>query len=178
MFNEIIKTVLDHEGPYCVDHAGPTNWGITLQTLRNQGDLDGDGFQDGDLDRDGDIDTDDIRKLSPEIAATVYRHQWWDRYGYDKIQFIDVAGKVLDLSVNMGHRQMTLVLQRSLRACGVVVKEDGVLGPVTLSGANRAEPVRLKTALRCEAAGFYRTLVCKRPEFAKFLTGWLNRAYS
>ena len=44
-FDEAIKVILKHEGGYTEDHAGATNFGITLRSL------------------DVDIDADDIRAM-------------------------------------------------------------------------------------------------------------------
>jgi lysozyme family protein len=175
-FSEAINVVLQHEGGFSDDPAdsgGTTNHGISLRYLRTVGDLDCDGYRDGDLDRDGDVDSDDIRRMSVRDAVALYKSQWWDRYGYEQIHAQDVATKVFDLAVNMGARQAHIVVQRALRAVGKVVKEDGILGPVTIEAINNYQPRGLLPAIRSEAAGFYRGL--NRPQF---IAGWLNRAYS
>jgi lysozyme family protein len=94
-----------------------------------------------------------------------------------------VAVKVFDLAVNVGPRQAHRLLQRALRACGRDVAEDGVIGPETLgaiagvAGAGES-PFAIVASLRSEAAGFYRTLIARRPLLAVFERGWLRRAYA
>ncbi len=171
-----ISLLLTHEGGF-VDHpadpGGATNYGISLSYLSSLGDLDGDGYQDGDLDKDGDVDAADIRALTRDEAIHLYATQWWERYGYDRIQNQVIAAKVFDLAVNMGARQAHRVVQRALRSAGVQVAEDGILGPKTLAAINGVMSWKLLPAIRSEAAGFYRSL--QRPEF---IQGWLNRAYA
>lgn len=168
-FKRAVSKVFDHEGFYTEDHAGPTKYGITIPVLSEE--------PWGDLDRDGDIDGDDIRELSRDQAEKIYFNQWWERYGYGNIKSQLLVTKVLDLSVNMGPRQCHKLLQRACWSNGRFISVDGILGPVTMKTINRVFPIPLVTALRSEAAGFYRLLVEKHPDFDKFLKGWLKRAY-
>jgi len=180
-FDAAVGVVLAHEGGFVDDPADPgaaTNWGISLKTLAALGDLDGDGYRDGDRDRDGDVDADDVRALERGDAIAIYRRQWWDRYGYDRVDRLFIATKLFDLAVNMGPRQAHLIVQRALRATDQPVAEDGILGPETLAAINNAPAFELMSAMRSEAAGFYRALIAKRPKLARFERGWLSRAYS
>lgn len=196
-FDTTWPVILEHEvGPYresggLVDHpddpGGITKWGISLRWLRTVGDLDGDGFLDGDLDQDGDVDADDIRMMTDEQAKTFYRQHWWDKYRYHVINHQRLATKAVDLSINMGAKQAHTIIQRSLRATGVCIAVDGIFGPKSFSAINRAAPNELLPAIREGAAGFYRALILRNaalrkrghdvPDFSKFRTGWMNRAY-
>lgn len=182
-FLAAVALVLKHEGGFVHDPADPggaTNFGVSLRFAQAElaKDGDGDGFLDGDFDRDGDVDVGDIRAMSLEDAADVYFRHWWQRHGYDRINDQAVATKVFDLAVNMGAPQAHKCLQRALRAAWFPTADDGVLGPQTLSSTNAAEARSLLAALKSEAAGFYRGLAAAKPPLAKFLPGWLNRAYS
>lgn len=173
-FSSAIKVVLAHEGGYNEDHAGATNYGITLRSL------------DIDIDLDGDIDADDIRAMTEADAISFYKRRWWDRYQYHQIKNLNIATKIFDLAVNMGAKQAAKNAQRALRSCGHVnIKDDGVLGPKSfhainmhLDNYNFTKENEFLAAIRSEAAGFYRGLVIKNPAFKKYLNGWLNRAYS
>lgn len=173
-FDKAVAVVLAHEGGRFTDDpadpGGATKWGISLRLARKEH-----GPLDFDLDDDGDVDADDIEALTQENAIGAYRTLFWDRYGYGDLHDHELAAKVFDLAVNMGPRQAHLCLQRAVRAHGIHLVEDGVLGPVTRSAA--AECQHLVLSLRSEAAGFYRELVARRPPLARFLKGWLNRAY-
>ena len=80
------------EGGKTVDHAGPTNYGITLRNLQDSGDMDFDKNHNGALDRE------DLWTFSRDDARVyVYRH-WWASAGLDKIGSPIVASKVLDIT--------------------------------------------------------------------------------
>ena len=166
-FERAIAVTLSHEGGF-VDHpsdpGGATKYGISLRFLQDLG---------VDIDRDGDVDADDIRDLTIDQAKMLYFQRFWSRYNYGSFPSHEVAAKVFDLSVNMGPRQAHKLLQRAMRACGAHLEDDGILGPITRSKLSRVDENCLLSALRSEAAGFYRYL--RRPEFEK---GWLRRAYS
>lgn len=168
IFALAIPKILEHEGGYTVDHAGPTNFGITLPVLKDAA---------LDIDHDGDIDADDIRAMREEHAIEVYRRCWWDRYEYGRIEDQDVATKVFDLAVNMGPKQAHKIAQRACRAAGWELVEDGIIGPKTLAALNRLNPSMVLAAMRSEAAAVYRMIIYKHPAYAKYEKGWLRRAY-
>ena len=164
--------VLAHEGGFVDDPDDPgqaTRFGISLRLLKQVGD---------DIDGDGDVDADDIRALTREDAAVRYKEWFWDRYDYGRFE-LKIAAKVFDLAVNTGPKQAHIILQRSVRAVlqGHPLIEDGILGPLSYAAVVACDSTRLLTAMRSEAAGFYRTLVASDPGRGKYLTGWLNRAY-
>lgn len=172
-FRFAVEMVLRHEGGFVndpQDPGGATNFGVSLRWLRSLG-------KTGDIDGDGDVDWFDVRNLTRDQAIELYRGQWWDRYGYERITHNGVCMKVFDLAVNMGAAPAHRLLQRALRAVGTSVVEDGVLGAKTLAATNAADGRSLVAALRSEAAGFYRGLVVAKQERSKWLNGWLNRAY-
>lgn len=180
-FEDAIGTILKHEGGY-VDHpndpGGATNYGISLRFLHQTKEYDL-----GDMDNDGDLDVDDIKKMTVDRACQIYKKHWWDKYHYSEL-FADqkLATKVFDLAVNMGGRQAHKLLQRAMRASGLPLEDDGIIGPKTKHALVEAELKGLESqivsALRSEAAGFYKLLICQNPKFKSFERGWLKRAYS
>jgi len=168
------------------DPGGITNLGISLRFLLAEGrlDLNGDGRMDGDIDGDGDIDADDIRGLTTEDALMLMKSRFWDGHFYAALPSINIARRTFSMAVNTGPKPAALVLQRTLRACGTPVKEDGVLGPQTLLaieafyGKSENAQLIFSTSQKCETAGWYRGLVIRRPDLAEFEAGWLNRAYA
>lgn len=159
-FLRAVSLVLAHEGGYVNDPddpGGETKYGISKRSYPNL----------------------DIKRLTREKAAEIYYVDWWQRYRYDRLESIDIAAKVLDLSVNVGPRQAHVMLQRALHAVGrrdVVV--DGIIGPQTISAANAAPPDALLAALRAEAAAYYRQLIERNPKLKKYERGWMRRAYA
>ncbi|MGN7614128.1 glycoside hydrolase family 108 protein [Magnetococcales bacterium HHB-1] len=174
-FERAIDLVLRHEGGFVndpKDPGGATKYGISLRFLRSL------GHELADVDGDGDIDADDIRALSVDGAKDIYRAQFWNRYGYNRIHDQDIATKLFDLSVNMGPKQAHKILQRALWAVRHAVKVDGILGGETFGAVQRVRTDLLLVAMRSEAAGFYRSLIIRRPELGKYRRGWMRRAYT
>ena len=128
-YEPAFNRLLEHEGGYTVDHAGPTNYGITLRVL------------DVDIDGDGDIDESDISALTPADAKEFYHRHWWANYRYYVIQNQEIATKVLDLSVNMGPKQAHRLVQRALRACDFNVIRMVVSVPRPLAQSTRPIPM-------------------------------------
>lgn len=171
-FQDAIDTVLLHEGGYVNDpndSGGATNYGVSDRA---------DGKVDGliDLDRDGVGDT-APKNLTRTQAIEYYRRFYW-RSIYDGIAFQKLATKVFDFAVNMGHAAAHKLLQRALCKCGKTVTIDGNFGPATLAAVNQVNGPDLTAALCTEAEARYRAIVAAKPSQAKFLNGWIRRAYS
>lgn len=158
-FQRSLKAVLKHEGGY-VDHprdpGGATNLGITLGTAR--------AYR-LDIDNDGDVDKNDVRLLTPETAAPVYKDGYWLKCHCDKLP-AGVDYMVFDLAVNSGTNRAMRYLQRAVGAV-----EDGKIGPKTLllvNKLNEADIIRRMSDIREE---FYRSL----STFSTFGKGWIRR---
>ena len=171
---DALALVRSHEGdafvPGADESGGASKYGVTLRYLRE--------LEDGDIDGDGDIDADDVRGLTwEEACAKVYIPMWY-LHNYGNLP-ARVSAKVFDLAVNAGPSRAHKILQRACRAAGIEdLKDDGILGLETRRAVNCCNADSLVVALRSEAAGFYRSLVAGRASRAKWLSGWLNRAYS
>jgi lysozyme family protein len=118
-----------------------------------------------------------VRELTRVQAIEIYWERYWQGRGYERLPDA-IAIKVLDLAVNFGEQTVVLCLQRALRACGIRVKVDGLLGPETCAGAAAADQAVLMAALRSEAAGEYRIRLERDGGQVAFGSGWMNRAYS
>ena len=165
-FERAFEILVMHEGGLCEDHAGVTKYGITMHIM------------DIDINGDGIIDERDIEIMTLEDAKEIYNRKVWVHNKYSKLHDSKIAAKVFDLTVNMGPSQSHLILQRAVRACGSILKEDGILGPKTRRTTNSVCPDILLAAIRSEAAGVYRLIVKARPrKYKKYLVGWLSRAY-
>ena len=153
-FATAIDKVFEHEGGYRDDpddRGGETNFGISK---RSYPDL-------------------DIRSLTREQAEAIYYRDWWHRYGYGAIRESCIGAKILDLSVNLGPHRAHSLLQQAMNETGsTLLKEDGVLGPVTVAAVNaHVSPAYLLAEIKLAAIQFYVGL--KQP---KFLAGWVRRA--
>jgi lysozyme family protein len=158
-FNRAIERVLANEGGYSNDQfdaGGETKFGICKRSYPKL----------------------DIKNLTIDDAKFIYYRDFWEPHLYSEFTSTELAEKVFDLAVNVGSSKAHLLLQRALRAVGNAVKEDGVLGKITLAAINSSNPNELLAALRSEAAGYYRNIVTKNSSQNKFINGWLKRAYS
>ena len=177
-FEKAVEKVLEHEGGY-VDHkadpGGATNYGISLRFVKQSTGID------LDVDGDGDIDADDIKAMTPDQAKEIYKTEFWEKYGYDKIEDAGVATKVFDMCVNMGPRQAHKLVQRACNAVAGTgnLVEDGILGNKSLESVN---DINLNSSLldpiRSAQSDFYKSLAAQKPRLQVFLKGWLKRAES
>ena len=126
------------------------------------------GLQGLDIDHDGDLDKVDLRNITPETEAHIYRDGYWR---YDGLRSQSLATKIFDLAVNMG-----LGMGVRLAQAAVGARVDGEYGPATEAALNAANPNHVMDALCCSAAARYQAIVRSRPASRKFLRGWLKRA--
>lgn len=162
-FNEAIGAVLRHEGGLVDDPDDPggvTNFGISLRAFPELG-------------RGG------IINLTQAEAEAIYQRNYWAPLRLDHIADQRVAGKILDMAVNMGRLGAARLVQRALNY--ILPREplavDGILGMATVAEVNKVAPETLLWALRAYAATHYVALV-EGPDkrFDKFAVGWLRRA--
>lgn len=153
------------------DHGGSTAFGISLRFLRGLPNLA------GDVNGDGEVTADDIRALTYEKAGAFFDRYFWRQYGCDQIADQRVAIRMFTIFVNMRPLAAGHVMQRALRAAGIPVIEDGVVGPKTRDAINALDPLDYMPAVRSEQAGHYRLIVAHDPTQQQFKAGWLNRAY-
>lgn len=158
VFTNAVELVLKNEGLYVNDvddKGGETKFGISKRSYPNV----------------------DIKNLSVEKAKAIYKKDFWENQNYKNIKNPDLAIKVFDLAVNVGTSRANKLLQRSLRTANKKVEENGILDDTIIRLINDLDATDLLSALKSEAAGYYRLIVSTKPHRAKFLKGWLNRAY-
>lgn len=181
-FNDAIETVLMHEGGFVNDPndpGGATNFGISIRFLKSLKENDIEYLKNAGVLVPSSITVDFIRTLSQFNAETIYEIFFWNKNGYSKINDIDVATKVFDISVNTGSLYSNRCIQYAVRSVtGKELSYDGILGAESINAINSCEPKSLLCALKSEVAGYYRSLVAIVPSRKIYLNGWLNRAYS
>lgn len=132
-FGACLTLVLVNEGGYsdlASDPGGATNRGITRATLASW--------------RKRPVSKAEVRALSRDEAAAIYRARYWDAVrGDDLPAGVDLAA--FDWAVNSGPRRAILGLQRAVGA-----EPDGSMGPLTLA-ATRASDPRLVVRQLCAA---------------------------
>ncbi len=160
-FDICLAEVLRHEGGYVdhpVDPGGATNMGITRKTLarwRNVSPW-------------WNLPKTEVRNLTRTEAGRIYRAGYWNlcRAG-DMPPGIDLA--LFDYAVNSGPDRAIRALQAEL---SVVV--DGLVGPLTIGAAARANVAKVVNALCDRRLGFLKSL----STFSTFGRGWTSRVAS
>ena len=177
-FDEAIKHLLPLEGGYSnnpKDPGGPTDFGISLKFIKDA---------QIDINSDGKINIEDIMALNPQKASDIYKKEWWDRYGYGKLNSQLIANKLFDLSVNAGPYQSHVIAQRANNQVkirnSIWVDADGVMGVNTVSALNNlttyGKEGSLLQAIKDNAILFYVKLVLNNSSLDGFLLGWVRRA--
>jgi len=155
------------------DPGGATNYGVSLRWLKDEG-IDTNG--------DGRIDVADIRALTPELAARLFKKHFWDTLKLDTLpSFVGIVA--YDAAVNTGRGQAIRFLQRACNSFGGDrLPDDGVLGPKTLARVIGLVSMNFSLAMRCieQREAFHKQLAANSPypdgrDYRAFVAGWLNR---
>lgn len=153
-FTACLQKVLEHEGGYVnhpLDPGGMTNLGVTARVWSEW------------LGREA--SEKDMRNLTPEKVAPLYKRKYWDRIGGDDLP-IGVDYAVFDAAVNSGPGNAAKWLQRCLK-----VTVDGGIGPKTIAAAKAADPIELIHKFNNYRLSFLIDL----PTWATFHNGWARR---
>lgn len=166
---DIIDRVIADEGGdrfVCnpADPGGATKFGITARGIKDYWNHEATPEQ--------------IQALTHADAVAFYL--WlMARTKIDKISNDDVRWFVFDAAVHMGATQATKLLQRALG-----LKDDGVLGPLTLTAVPYLDGTKLCRLIAVEQMLFYGRLAAKNltdadrdgiPDQLEFLGGYLER---
>ncbi len=152
--DRVMPHVFGHEGGY-VDHkadpGGATNFGITFATLQDW--------------RGRPITKADVRALTKDEAAWIYEKNYAKPIRFDDLPpGVDYA--VLDYAINSGPRRAAEALQSI-----VGVKQDGKIGPDTLTAVSGRSPAGLVVALCDQRLAFLKRL----RTWGTFGKGWSRR---
>jgi len=157
------------------DPGGPTQFGVTLHTLRALG---------LDLNHDGKINTADVALLTQAQAAEIFIEHF---FVWPRIAMLPEAlwPSVFDMYVNAGSNAVR-ILQRLLGEMGFDLRVDGIIGPLTARAAHEAltqAPDHLVDAYGIARREYYYRLADRRPASRKFARrrdggkgGWITRA--
>jgi len=153
-FEDCLARVLASEGGFVnhpKDPGGMTNLGCTKAVWEEFV-----GHQ---------VSEDDMRSLTPDMVAPLYRRKYWDKVAGDQLpKGLDYA--VFDAAINSGPARAAKWLQQA-----VGVKADGSIGPATLFSV-AAQPVQgLIAQYNDQRLQFLESL----PTWTTFGKGWGNR---
>jgi lysozyme family protein len=168
---QMIDIILQHEGGYINhpnDPGGHTNFGVTLQTLKNlRIDVNGDGR----------IDSTDVKLLPIDTARRIYKEKYYYAPRINALP-LNLQPSVFDMNVNAGSASIK-ILQTILQ-----VDPDGRIGPITAAAAHAA-PTSIVNDYAVARRNWYYDLADRRPQLRVFATtssgkkgGWIRRAES
>ena len=171
---KLLQDVVVREGGFVdnpFDRGGATQLGISLRYLRNKG---------IDLDSDGDTDAHDIRLVTPEIAVTFYREDFYHSPRYNLLP-MPIAAPVVDAAVMSSPRRASRMLQRAVnRLVEQRLRVDGHVGPATAAAAQSAVEehgeYRVIAIFTYERIRFYGRIVARDRSQYEFYRGWIDRA--
>lgn len=153
-FDACMPFIFKAEGGYSdnpADPGGPTNFGITLATLRA-------------YEGDPNLTADDVKKLTRGVAREIYRTAYWNRMQCGALPpGLDL--EVFDFGVNSGPAESVKTLQAL-----VGVTQDGSVGPITLAAVRQFNVGDLIGRFAQARLAFYQSL--NMPEFEQ---GWASR---
>lgn len=152
----VIDNIIKREGGYTVDHAGPTNLGITIPAYMDF--------------TKREVTEDTIKNLTKYDAICFYK--WLlKKHNLDQIGNWNLMDLLFDCITNHGANKSIKWAQRYAR-----VTQDGIIGPITIGAINsNVNPVYygiLKSRIK-----LYVFLSITNPKkYSKFLKGWINRS--
>ena len=145
-FEDAMAHVLKHEGGYTdhpLDPGQETNYGITKRTAQAHG-------YNGSM-----------RAIPLHIVRDIYRAGYWDKCRCSALP-PELRLHVFDAAVNSGVGRAVKWLQ----SCAGV-KQDGIIGPVTLGAASRVTPATY--------TGARLAFLTDLPHWPTFGRGWARR---
>jgi lysozyme family protein len=156
----LIDRLLQREGGY-VDHpadrGGPTNFGITQETLSTH--------------RGYDVEASDVAALTVMEAREIYHDLYWIKSNFFSLGLGPIVNEMLfDTAVHSGPGRATRLLQNAIG-----VKADGIIGPVTVECAQRLGPQRVAALFMGERVEYLGRIISKDHSQAAFASGWLSR---
>ncbi len=153
-FDKCLKTLLSHEGGFVnhpEDPGGITNLGVTKKVYDEWT---------------GRESTEqEMRDLTPEDVAPIYKKNYWDRVKGDSLPSgLDWA--CFDWAVNSGSGRPAKAVQRAVGATA-----DGAIGPATLGLIMEKDPKFIIEYVHDVRQDFYKSL----KTFETFGRGWTRR---
>ncbi|MBS0518373.1 MAG: hypothetical protein JSR90_06750 [Proteobacteria bacterium] len=160
-FESCLQLILASEGGYS-ERAddGPTNFGITLATLRE--------WRHARTPTGGppaEVTADDVKRLALDEVREIYRSRYWNLLRCEDLPGgVDLV--VFDFGVNAGPARAAMCLQQA-----VGTTQDGSIGPVTIAALGAHDPKQVIQTYSARRLEIYRTF----RNFDAYGAGWTAR---
>lgn len=141
------------------DRGGATMCGVTMATYETYCRRMGKGKP----------TVEDLRGMTEREWGEILKTMYWDRWKADRIVNQSVANILVDWVWASG----VWGIKRPQRVLGV--KEDGVVGSLTLNAVNARDAKNLFYALKADRIKYVDEICRKNPSQAKFRNGWIRR---
>ena len=117
----------------------------------------------------------DIENLTLEQAEEIYIRDYWQPCRCDDME-LPLAVVIYDSAVNCGVSSACTWLQKAVnKVSNSQIKVDGIVGPVTLSEVQLANPYDLAGKIISSRLKRYTSLIQRDPTQRTFVLGWMNR---
>lgn len=154
-FTNCLNAIFEREGGFSNDpndRGGPTNFGITQDTLSAA--------------RGHPVAEADVKRLTRTEARDIYRSLFWNRLRCDDLPpGVDLM--VFDLGVHSGPGRAAQLLQKVVSA-----EQDGSIGNLTINACRNMQPRAIIEEFHRLKMARYSTL----PDWKHYAQGWSNRA--
>lgn len=167
-FSKISPIILQNEGGFVNDPQDPgraTNKGIAWETWEK--------YAKEDLGVEPTLDN--LKNITTAQAETIYHKRYWGPSGFDNLHDSKLALMAYDWTITSdgAGKEIQKLLNDEF---GQQLNIDGRIGPKTIEAMNGVtDSAKLTSRIADIRNQYYKDLVMKKPQYAKFLRGWLKR---
>lgn len=178
-FEKAIPYVLKHEGGFSNDkddNGGITNYGLSQKYLEYLAKKEPYIINEVDLNYNKKVDSYDICNMNLDKAKEIYYNEWWEKYGFGKLNYQPLATKLFDMAVNMGAARPI----QWLRSCCDKFPPSKSLSisdaeAQYINSLSEIEKNMIVDKIEDLAIDFYKSLAHNNPSQQKYLSGWIKR---
>ncbi len=143
------------------DSGGPTKYGITQKTLGRWR-----GFA---------VSASEVQALTRDEAKLIYAAWYWRPLGLEGVNSLVIATIIFDAGVLFGVSITAIISQRSLQEMGFLIRDDGLIGPLTIQALNSGESEAFVKEFQRLLGHRIDEIVSAQPKDLEFKDGWKNR---
>jgi lysozyme family protein len=122
-----------------------------------------------------------IKNLDSQTAPKIIEYLYFEKMKLNYLSDQALANKICSMAMVLGKRWATICAQRALKSLSLShfeLKEDGIMGSITIGKIDMYNQHEFLPPYRSECASRFRSIVKANPAKDKYLVGWLRRAYN